>query len=557
MFERKVLKGQAKKIVKRSYWRVIAVCFIIAFVTGTYSQVGTLTLFTAYSDRDEIKDVVVNDVSKMGNNNLQVITDIVDTVTNTVDEDKAGEAAGLKERFNRGAFSLLFNNITDSDSVVFGILNIVNEGVFKGRVMAGVQIFIGTAIMAAFWFFISNLLRVGQSRFFMEATFYDQTSSKRLLLPISVKRWLKSCTVMFFATSYQYLWNLTIVGGLIKMQSYRMVPYIVAENPNVTHKEAITLSRKMMDGYKWQAFKMDLSFVGWDILGIATAGLVSIFYVNPYQTATEAQMYFAIRSAAIQNKIENYELFNDKYLAEQPLAGQEVLHQYPAELFSLPAGAHKDWNHTDYMRKYTIWSLILMFVIFSVVGWVWEVSLHLLQGNFVNRGVLHGPWLPIYGSGGVLVLVLLKKVRQKPWLTFILTVITCGILEYTTSWYLETFKGHKWWDYSGYFLNLNGRICAEGLLVFGLGGCAFIYIFAPRIDDLIKKIPLKIQITLCVILMGLFITDQVYSHNHPNTGAGVTDYSYNSEELEDTLRRSWQYEDGRIESAKATRLASI
>ena len=556
MFERKILKKQAKKVVKGNYWRVIAVCFVIAFVTGTYSQVGTLSLFTAYSDRGEIKEVIENDVSKMGNNNLGVITDIVETITNTVDEDKASEAKGLQERFNRGVLSLLFNNITDSDSVVFGILNIINEGVFKGRVMVGVQIFIGTAIMAAFWFFISNLLRVGQSRFFMETTFYKDTSTKRVLLPIAVKRWVKSCTVMFFTSLYQYLWNLTIVGGLIKVQSYRMVPYIVAENPNVNHKEAITLSRKMMNGYKWQAFKMDLSFIGWDILGIATAGLVSIFYVNPYQTATETQMYFSIREAAIKNKIENYELFNDKYLAEQTIEGQEVLTQYPSSLFSLSEGVHRDWNRTDYMRKYTIWSLILLFIIFSVVGWVWEVSLHLLQGSFVNRGVLHGPWLPIYGSGGVLVLVLLKKVRQKPWLTFILTVITCGILEYTTSWYLETFKGHKWWDYSGYFLNLNGRICAEGLLVFGLGGCAFIYIFAPRIDDLIKKIPLKIQITLCVILMGLFIADQVYSHKYPNTGAGVTDYSQKIEEPEDTLRRRLQYKDGKIDLSKSTRLAS-
>jgi len=173
----------------------------------------------------------------------------------------------------------------------------------------------------------------------------------------------------------------------------------------------------------------------------------------------------------------------------------------------------------------------------------------LTQGSFVNRGVLHGPWLPIYGSGGVVVLVLLQKIRQKPWLTFILTVIICGILEYSTSWYLETFKGHKWWDYSGYFLNLNGRICAEGLLVFGLGGCAFIYILAPRIDDLIEKIPLKIQIIACIVLMGLFATDQIYSHKHPNTGAGVTDYSINLEVPEEQVKKNLGVMDVEIELA--------
>ena len=538
ILERKTLKGNAKKVIKANYWRIVAVCFVVAFVTGSYSESGTMSMFNARNDTAEIKEAVDNDISKTGNNNIEVIENIISTINNLNDQEKAEQEKSNQERFNRGAFALLFNNVTDSDSLVFGVLNIVNEGVFKGKIVTTLLMFIGTIIMVAFWFFIQNLVKVGQSRFFMETTFYDDTSMRRILLPVSVKRWVRSCTVMFFTALYQFLWTLTIVGGLIKFQSYRMVPYIVAENPDVNHKDAITLSRKMMYGYKWQAFKMDLSFIGWGILGILSFGLLSIFYVNPYRTATEAQFYFAVRQAAKKNKIENYELLNDKYLVEQPIKGREVLHKYPSELFSLPETMHKKWNHTDYMRKYSIWSLILLFVIFSVIGWMWEVSLHLLQGGFVNRGVLHGPWLPIYGSGGVLVLVLLKKVRQKPWLTFILTVVVCGILEYTTSWYLETFKGHKWWDYSGYLLNLNGRICAEGLLVFGLGGCAFIYIFAPQIDEWInKKIPLKVQIALCVVLMSLFITDQIYSSKHPNTGAGVTDYTMNLEVPEDKIYR--------------------
>lgn len=160
-----------------------------------------------------------------------------------------------------------------------------------------------------------------------------------------------------------------------------------------------------------------------------------------------------------------------------------------------------------------------------MVGWIWEVCLNLFStGVFVNRGVLHGPWLPIYGFGGVFVLVLLKKVRDRPWLTFILTIVICGTLEYFTSLFLELTKGAKWWDYSGYLLNLNGRICAEGLLVFGLGGCAFIYFFAPLLDELYKKIPKRIQMLLCVILLTFFVADQVYSHFSPNIGEGITDY---------------------------------
>ena len=82
----------------------------------------------------------------------------------------------------------------------------------------------------------------------------------------------------------------------------------------------------------------------------------------------------------------------------------------------------------------------------------------------------------------------------------------------------------KWWDYSGYFLNINGRICFEGLLVFGLGGSFITYFAAPILDKLYAKISPKIRIIICVILLVLFGADAVYSLQHPNTGKGITDY---------------------------------
>ena len=83
--------------------------------------------------------------------------------------------------------------------------------------------------------------------------------------------------------------------------------------------------------------------------------------------------------------------------------------------------------------------------------------------------------------------------------------------------------GTKWWDYSGYFLNLNGRICAEGLLVFGIGGLAITYMAAPILDNLIAKVNEKALMAVCSALMLLFAADAVYSQFHPNTGKGVTD----------------------------------
>ena len=80
----------------------------------------------------------------------------------------------------------------------------------------------------------------------------------------------------------------------------------------------------------------------------------------------------------------------------------------------------------------------------------------------------------------------------------------------------------KWWDYSGYFINLHGKICAEGLLVFGIGGMAAVYIIAPMLDNLLKRLPRKARIAACAALLILFAADVVYSGKHPNAGAGIS-----------------------------------
>lgn len=182
--------------------------------------------------------------------------------------------------------------------------------------------------------------------------------------------------------------------------------------------------------------------------------------------------------------------------------------------------------HYQYDRHYSLPILILLFFSVSFVGWLWEVSLHLVQdGVFVNRGVLFGPWLPIYGTGGIMALVLLKKTFHKPILTFFLIMVIASIVEYATSWYLEMTKGVRWWDYTNMPLNLNGRICLEGAVIFGLGGCALIYFLAPMLAGYYERMPIIIQIVLCVVLVGAFTADQIYSKEHPNVGEGITDYS--------------------------------
>ena len=92
------------------------------------------------------------------------------------------------------------------------------------------------------------------------------------------------------------LWTcLFIIPGIIKSYSYRMVPYILADNPELGAVEAITLSRQMMDGNKGRAFLLDLSFIGWTILTIITLGIVGLFWANPYFYATDAELYRTLK----------------------------------------------------------------------------------------------------------------------------------------------------------------------------------------------------------------------------------------------------------------------
>jgi uncharacterized membrane protein len=138
--------------------------------------------------------------------------------------------------------------------------------------------------------------------------------------------------------------------------------------------------------------------------------------------------------------------------------------------------------------------------------------------------MLHGPWLPIYGGGVVLIAVLLYRLRNRPALEVAAIVVLCGFVEYMTSWITELSTGMRWWDYTGYFLNLNGRICGEGLAVFALGGMAAVYLLLPILDAMVTRINPRVLVPVCTVLLVCFAGDMVYSRIHPNAGAGITDY---------------------------------
>lgn len=461
-------------------------------------------------------DVVMADTARTDTLNN---TDIVDKFLGGI-----GMESGAAKKWTSGVLSLFARNTEGAGSVMFGVMNSINQIAFGDRLSPGIIIGVGALVSLLLLIFIKNVISVGYCRYLLEVRTYSKTKLNRILFPWHIKRGGKIAKITFLKMLYQYLWRLTIVGGFIKRYSYRLVPYIAAENPDIGAREAIKLSRQMMNGYKAKTFLLDISFIPWKIISFLTLNLTGILFVDPYVKLTDAELYMALRQNAKDKNIEGAAALCDTRLENAVTAGE-----YPVNEYMIPPAPARQWAHSDYDRNYSLTSLILIFFSFSFIGWVWEVCLFMFTtGKFVNRGVSYGPWLPIYGVGGTLVLIVLKKIRSKPALTFIATMVLCGIVEYFTSWYLEMSKGMRWWDYSGYFLNLNGRICLEGLLVFAMGGCAAIYLIAPALDDLFQKIPKKVRITICIALVTVFLCDQTYSHFIPNSGKGITDLTTNT-----------------------------
>ena len=529
-------------------------------------------------------DIMIDDYQERAQNYDESIANRdPDSPVNKILDRRNGVLATMVNGVSSGSFFatilVAIRNVTGSKSIAAGIF------------ICGVAI-----LLFFFWAFIKNVYRVAMRRIFLEGVSYDKVPHQRFLYVFRIKCVLDIAITMFVLAMYKFLWSITIIGVAIKHYSYLMVPYIVAENPKIPSKTAINLSRKMMNGHKLQYFWNDITFWGWFVLDVVTFGMSRIVFTNAYRIAYFAECYKNLRQYAKEREFEGSEYLNDKYLFEKAtveelnreyaaigrlkerighmpevfthgvkgfmakwfgisLASQAEndayadyrinkvrVDRYRAEMeqMAYPTRLHpipekqKNFKVTqiNYMKLYSVTSIILLFFSFCITGWVWEVLLHIYyDGQIINRGFTHGPWLPIYGVGGVIIITLLKRFRDRPVLEFLVAFVLCGFIEYFTAWLLETVNGEKWWDYSGYFLNLDGRICAEGLLVFAVGGCTVVYLIAPLLDAFFKRIDRRLATVICVVLLAAFFSDCCYSFKHPNTGKGITEYeeiSFNS-----------------------------
>lgn len=232
---RKALKEKAKFSVKAFYWKSVLVAFILALVSGGFGGGSGRG-----SDNGETTEVTGNA--------------FIDGI--------GGKYVGM----------LAF---------ILGL--------------AAVVILVVVIASLALSILVFNPLQIGCKKYFLHAS--DGNADLNHMGYGFKNNYMNVVTVVFLQNLFIFLWSLLlIVPGIVKAYQYRMIPYLLAEDPNLSFSEAKNLSTEMMAGEKWDAFVLDLSFLLWQILAAVTFNIVGIFWVNPYYQYTCVELYKVLRT---------------------------------------------------------------------------------------------------------------------------------------------------------------------------------------------------------------------------------------------------------------------
>ena len=257
MWTRKELKARGKAAFLANYWKCVLAALILALISGGLSyRSSTSRPYTSDSsvqmeDR-QLMEYMAEQMEDMGGNALERF---------------------LFRAASRGTRMLAVRSHGSTAAMVGG---------------AGLASLVLSIL-------VFNPLIVGCYRFFLQNSRGDGDLKH---LGVGFKDgWGNVVLVMFLRNLFIVLWSLLfLIPGIVKSYSYRLVPYILKEHPELSGTDAITLSRKMMKGHKGDAFVLDLSFIGWILLSVLTLGILTIFYVGPYIQATNAELYEAVRA---------------------------------------------------------------------------------------------------------------------------------------------------------------------------------------------------------------------------------------------------------------------
>ena len=266
-FNRISLKTRAKKILRKNWGWAILVTLILTLVTPTVSS-----SFVSSELRDSLNL----------NRNTQIIQN---------DQDVDIDVNNRIQLYNYRPDIILKRYKEEADSMVRGIM--------PGYPGSSWGLFVA-ALMFAFFFafvlkvFVLNPIHVGCMKWYLR----NRTESKpkmRAVVETFAEGYIRIVAIMFLRDLFTFLWALLlIVPGIIKSYEYRMIPYLLAENPELSVSEAFGMTKKIMNGNKMDTFVLDLSFLPWILLAAMTCGILSVVYVAPYMALTNTELYVCL-----------------------------------------------------------------------------------------------------------------------------------------------------------------------------------------------------------------------------------------------------------------------
>ena len=283
MWTRAELKSKAKFSFKRNYWKSVLISLILALLVGGGSSGSSIS-------------------SAVSNN-------LIGSSDSSVTDDYSNDDSSLYEGndfYDDTYDGNIEDDIDDLKSMADNTAGMMAIGIFLI-----VFIIVFVALMAVFILldvFIFNPLEVGCKKYYLRNLNEPaQVGNIGYAFDNNYKNITKT---MFFRDLFTVLWTLLfIIPGIVKSYEYQMIPYLLADNPQMTKEQAFEESKRMMQGQKWKAFVLDLSFIGWNILSALTLGILGIFYVQPYMDATHAALYEALRYGMPYNNAQ-YGFYN-------------------------------------------------------------------------------------------------------------------------------------------------------------------------------------------------------------------------------------------------------
>ncbi|MBO5999563.1 MAG: DUF975 family protein [Lachnospiraceae bacterium] len=282
MWTRAQLKEKGKKAFKLNYWKTVLIAIIAIGLLGTTGAGSGFTL--RFRGNDFFNNNNNNSISYYTEEQAESAIAQLDNMLDQIDDlDDINSIPSIINSLDSDSQDIIGKAF--SLTTTFGLLTLVLSAVFIAMIVAALAIVISV--------FLFGPLAGGASRFFVK-NLGSRAEVKELAFNYD-HGYLNAVKTIFLKRLYTFLWSLLlIIPGIVKAYEYRMIPYILAENPDMPCNEIFARSKELMTGQKWRAFVLDLSFLGWEILSALTLGILGVFYVNPYRLMTNAALYEAL-----------------------------------------------------------------------------------------------------------------------------------------------------------------------------------------------------------------------------------------------------------------------